>query len=414
MLTALEIGKRIADARQRKNLTQADLAEALGVARTTVVAMEKGTRRPTDSELVQLAPALGVGLHELLRPHYVASEVMVRFRSSAGSADAPVDPSVRRLEQLGRQYVELESIMQAGQISAPLAELTSFFRAASRSPGGAAREARRLGQQAARTVRNLLGLGDAPVADLESVLEIEAGLRIFHLRDMPQGVSAMLVWGQDIGACVGLNANHPKPRRKWSLAHEFGHFLHDREAGDLLPLAGPGRMDASEHFAEGCASELLLPASGVSRQFEERKRLGGGKFLVADIIEMRHHYGVSFQAMTLRLEELEHLPSGTYSRVQEGRFQQKKEEQKLGFTADRETPSLLPDRYVDLALSALDDGRISESEACRYLETSRVQVREQLDSRRDQRDDSGQMLQLQLFQDLLGASDRETDKVALA
>jgi len=49
-----QLGERLADARKRARLTQAEVAERLGVARTTLVAIEKGERRPSDAELVRL------------------------------------------------------------------------------------------------------------------------------------------------------------------------------------------------------------------------------------------------------------------------------------------------------------------------------------------------------------------------
>lgn len=61
MISSQQLGERLADARKRTKLTQADVAEAVGVARTTLVAMEKGERRPNSSEL--LMPATGVQKH---------------------------------------------------------------------------------------------------------------------------------------------------------------------------------------------------------------------------------------------------------------------------------------------------------------------------------------------------------------
>lgn len=393
MINAQELGRRIADARQRTAMTQAALAEQLHVARTTVVAMEKGSRRPSDDELLELSRILGVSLHDLVKPLYVHSEVMTRFRSVAAAIASPVDAAVRQLEQFGRQYVELERLLGIAPATAPLADLATF-RAGDRIERSS-KEARRAGQQAARAVRALLGLGDAPIADLEAILEMEAGLRIFHLRGLPKAVSALLVWGEGIGACVGLHAQQPRERRRWSLAHEFGHFLRDREAGDLLPTAGPGRMDPSEHFSEGCASELLLPATGVSRHFDERRRANGGRFLIADIIEMRHHFDVSFQAMTLRLEELDRLAPGTYQRIREGSFAQQEVEQQLGYGGEAfQPPAIVPARYQELVLAALDEALISETEASRYLEVPRVQVRALLQQTTEQRGDDGRVLAL--------------------
>jgi transcriptional regulator with XRE-family HTH domain len=49
------LGDRLAGARRARRLTQQQAADELGVARTTITAMETGKRRPRASELVKLA-----------------------------------------------------------------------------------------------------------------------------------------------------------------------------------------------------------------------------------------------------------------------------------------------------------------------------------------------------------------------
>ena len=49
------IGKRLRIAREAAKVTQADAADAAGVVRTTIVAIEKGQRRVRMDELQKLA-----------------------------------------------------------------------------------------------------------------------------------------------------------------------------------------------------------------------------------------------------------------------------------------------------------------------------------------------------------------------
>src|SRR5262245_61749864 len=112
MISSTLLGERIAAARKRRKLTQADFAEKLGVARTTVVAMEKGERRPTSAELIQAAEILGLSLNELLREHSVLGEVAPRFRIGpvAGVETAEAAAAVERVRKMGARYVELERL----------------------------------------------------------------------------------------------------------------------------------------------------------------------------------------------------------------------------------------------------------------------------------------------------------------
>lgn len=61
-----ELGERVAQLRKANNITQVQLAEALGVSQQTIQAYEVGRRRFPVSALPVLAQTLGVSLDELL------------------------------------------------------------------------------------------------------------------------------------------------------------------------------------------------------------------------------------------------------------------------------------------------------------------------------------------------------------
>lgn len=62
----IELGKRIAELRQRHALTQTRLAEVLEVSQPTINAFEHGSRRVPVSLLPELAAALDVSIEELI------------------------------------------------------------------------------------------------------------------------------------------------------------------------------------------------------------------------------------------------------------------------------------------------------------------------------------------------------------
>ena len=61
-----EISKRVHIARQRANLTQAQLAEAAGLTDETVSRIERGTYEPALSTMMALADTLEVSVDELI------------------------------------------------------------------------------------------------------------------------------------------------------------------------------------------------------------------------------------------------------------------------------------------------------------------------------------------------------------
>jgi Zn-dependent peptidase ImmA (M78 family)/transcriptional regulator with XRE-family HTH domain len=364
MISSQQLGERLADARKCVKLTQAQLGERLDVARTTVVAMEKGERRPSNAELVKLAVILGVEVHDLLREGLVRVEVSPRFRmGSAGRDAAPIQEALERLRLLGGRYVELERLHGLHRVRAPL-ETLQTYRVELGAPSGV--DAKLEGEDAARTVRGMLGLGDEPALEIDDRFETEAGLRVFYLDRLPPKLAAFLLWSDESGACVAINRAHPVERQRWSLTHEVGHFLRDREAGDVLEN-GDSFQQPTEIFPEAFAKEFLLPTSGVRKRFTERCR--SGKFTPIDLHTLARTFGVSFQAMALRLEELRLLPKGSYEKIVQSRLKP----QDLGPREAAERPSLLrlglPERYVALAVSAYDQEMLSEGEFAEMLST---------------------------------------------
>lgn len=371
MISSQQLGERISQERRRRDLTQADLAAKLGLSRQTFVAIEKGERRPGPEELIKIAEALQVSLHDLLKEHRAGGEVSPRFRLGLArwASASDLNQAVNQLEKLGRQYLELESLMGIKRVKAPLESLETY-----KAAPGDQRQARLAGEDAARTLRGALGLGDGPVPDIAPRLEAEAGIRVFAL-DLPSAVAGVFIWGDEIGACVAVNRRQPQERRLWSLLHETGHFLRDREAGDVFPTEGPERMDASEVFADTFASEFLLPPTGVARRFGEIMRANGSRFTISDIFSVARAFGVSFQAMCARLEDLELLPVGTYDRLKRSKFKVREAEAKLGLERAPDEGNRLPERYVALALAAFEAEKISEGSLAEYLMTDRVSAR---------------------------------------
>lgn len=370
MISSQQLGERLTGSRKRLKRTQAQVAKELGVARTTLVAMEKGERRPTNPELVRLASLLGVGVNDLLRENLVRAEVSPRFRAGHPS-DPLVAQAVERLRTLATRYVELEEMHGLKRRRAPLETLDTYS-VHDRPPSASMASAE--GAEAALAVRALLGMGDTPAYDIDQRLESEAGLRIFYLDHLPSKMAAFLIWTDDIGGCVAINRAHPTARQRWSLVHEFGHFLRDRALGDVLDT--DDHRGPQEVFPESFAREFLMPSTGVRKRFAERCR--AGRFTPVDLYGLAQTYGVAFQAMAWRLEELELLPRGTYEKIVGSKLRPRELAQQ--WTGGHETSNHrevgLPDRYVALAVSAFDQGLLSELEFARYLELDVIAARD--------------------------------------
>lgn len=390
MISSQQLGERLADARKRAKRNQADVADAIGVARTTLVAIEKGERRPSNSELVRLADVLKTSVHDLLRETLVRTEISPRFRAALGvdTKSGPIAAAVERLRVLGARYAELERMRNKSTHRTPARlEALRMYRLDPDGPQGRLDD-RLAGEDAARTIRNMFGLGDEPALHLDERLESEAGLRIFYLDGLPAKLAAFLIWSDDIGPCVALNAAHPIEKQRWSLVHETGHLLRDPEAGDILDDSD-SLTGADEIFPESFTREFLMPAVAVQKRFADKCRTG--LFTPIDIYALARHFEVSFQAMALRLEELRLLKRGTYEKISKSQIRPRDLARHV--PAQQSAPRhKLPERYVDLAVWAYDQELLSEGEFADYLDTDIASARESFQQRQKLQLDDGWQL----------------------
>lgn len=390
MISSQQLGERLADARKRAKLNQADVADAIGVARTTLVAIEKGERRPNNAELLRLAEVLKTSVHDLLRETLVRTELSPRFRVAFGvdKKAGPVSEAVERLRLFGARYAELERMRNNSARRVPaLLETLRTYRSDPDVPQGRLDD-RLAGEDAARTVRNMFGLGDEPAVHLDERFEAEAGLRIFYLDRLPPKLSAFLLWSDEIGPCVAVNADHPVEKQRWSLVHETGHLLRDPEVGDILD-ADESLTRTEEIFPESFTTEFLMPSAGVQKRFADKCR--AGQFTPVDLYALARHFEVSFQAMALRLEELRLLKRGTYEKISKSQIRPRDLARhappRQSAPRDR-----LPVRYVDLAVWAYDQELLSEGELAEHLDTDIASAREIFQKRQQLLLDDGSQL----------------------
>jgi Zn-dependent peptidase ImmA (M78 family)/DNA-binding XRE family transcriptional regulator len=360
------LGARLQEARKARGLTQDAVAASMEVARTTIVAIEKGERRLTANELIKLAALYGLGLSRLVgRPQQI--EALVPQFRAAWKPDAELESCVVELQKLAEDYFELERLCDR-----PLAK---NYPAVYAFDDGTPDQA---GEEIAQRERNRLGLGDGPVPDLIQILESDLGLRVFKLA-LPSKVAGMFAYNDTLGGCIAVNGNHPDARSNWSLAHEFAHFLTTRYQSEVTFLFADKPSSRKERFAESFAKYFLMPANGLSRRFMEVYRANQRKMSLADILSLADLFKVSVQAMVLRLEELQRLPTGTWDRLAMEGFKPRQAQKALGLLHPPGKVTRLPQRYVYLVALAFWGEKITEGQAARFLRTDRVSAREILD-----------------------------------
>jgi Zn-dependent peptidase ImmA (M78 family)/DNA-binding XRE family transcriptional regulator len=365
-----KLGSRLQDARRSAALTQENAAKTLGMARTTVVAIEKGERRVTPHELIQFAKAYRRSISDLVGRPVISESFVPQFRATPGHTvtDAEIDPIASELQNLSEDYVALERIR-----SMPLSHnYPNEYDTSGGSP-------EQVAEDVATAERNRLGMGDGPIGNLRERLASDVGIRIFFF-EMPSRIAGLFAYNEELGACVGINSKHPRDRRNWSLTHEYGHFLMTRYQPEITVLTVAGRSNKKERLADSFARHFLMPASGLNRRFTELHRSSEGGITLAHVCTLANLYQVSVQAIILRLEELRRLPTGTWERLKDEGFKVQHAQALLGIDANPSLTETLPQRYVDLAIAAFQAGQISEGQLAKYLRTDRLHAREQLET----------------------------------
>ena len=366
-----DLGERLRIAREGAGITQADAASAIEAARTTLVAIEQGQRRIRMSELQQLARRYGTSVNALLRQEAIQVDLAPRFRKLIGTSDKAADAAAKLLSDLAKAEVELENLL-------------GFRRVANYPPERPILrgDVRAQAEQDATELRQRLGLGNSPVPDIVTLLEMELGVRVY-IRRLDSKISGLFAYDEALGPCMLLNANHPRDRRTQSAAHECGHFVSTRREPEILH-SYESENSREERYANSFARAFLTPARAVIQKFQD-VTAGSDRLSRRHVIVLAHFFGASREAMIRRLEELSLVKPGTWDWFQaNGGITDDQARQVLGdllvpdaYKAEADRPTTL--RLNLLAAEVYRQGLLSEGQLARLLNLDRVELRQILD-----------------------------------
>jgi Zn-dependent peptidase ImmA (M78 family)/transcriptional regulator with XRE-family HTH domain len=325
------LGRRLRQARENRRLTQDQAAKAIGISRTALVHIEAGKRSLSTLELSGLAKLYERPLDDIVREGKAAvsreeDPLLIMHRLPTALVGNPaIEVEVSRCLELCRIGVELETTLgMRHTLSLPSYELRDPVRPA---------EATRQGERVAEEERRRLGLGYGPVADMADLITTQ-GIWASGVRNLPDEMSGVFLRHSSIRMVILVNYNHPRPRKRFSYAHEYAHALLDRNNSAIVSTRA-NSLDLAERRANAFAAAFLLPADGVrwyldllekgspSRRYrvtyvpaskegesgelteaEERPEPGSQEITYQDVASLAHHFGVSYPAAVYRLSDL--------------------------------------------------------------------------------------------------------------
>ena len=271
----MSLGEAIATARRAKGLTQAQLAEHLGITQTALSRYENELRQPTEGDLEKIAVRLGVVANLLQRADRMQGALAVgahmRRRATA-------KPTVwRRLEaQLNLHRLHAQRLFDELDL---MTELTiPWFDPFEYDP-----------VTAARLLRMQWHVPSGPVRNLTRWLEA-AGCLIIGTDFRTTRIDGLSQWS-GTHPIVMLNVGAPTDRLRLTLAHELGHLCLHRQ----------GVPDDVETDANVFAAEFLMPEETIRPQLRN--------LTIGRLHDLKRYWGVSMQALIERAHRLEIISS---------------------------------------------------------------------------------------------------------
>ncbi len=259
-MTAIQhnLAARLAEVRSLTNLSQKELADKLDLSPSLISHWEKGTRVPSESQLLELARNLGVALDYLLN-----AEVRPHFRFRAKKTGNPEMPAIdRALIDAATQIHFVDAAHRlSGKAPRPFslwAEFTTYDNL----------------PDIASEYRSSLKLNHrVTLSEFKQALS-ERNVFVFEW-NMPWSLSGLSFRGPF--AAIFINRAHSAARRLFTLSHEFAHILfhlgRDAHGGKKADASEPtdtvvsiaSQKDEHEKQANAFAGEFLLPESEVER-----------------------------------------------------------------------------------------------------------------------------------------------------
>ena len=349
VLDSAALGIRVAQARRRAGLTQAELARSIGVNRSVLAKMETGNRRLTVLELAQTAEALGERIEWFVEdapPAIVSHRNVTDPGEPSPRIDTEVERRVRAVEFVARNDIEFrDKVKQPPVFPLP--------------------ESKEKAEELAREARAVIGAQKSgPLHNLGAKV-LHAGLLPFIVNlgsDTADAAGVLL----DAGAVAVVNGALRVGRRRLSLAHELGHLLVADEYTVDWRIDGTRNRDFREQLMDRFARSLLLPGASL----QERWEAWGGSTdngLRPATVRAASHFRVDMSTLARRLRELELISDSQAAQVRTTRTTRADIVEHDLVVSDELQGDQLPREYEAAVLRLFTSQRISEDRALDLL-----------------------------------------------
>lgn len=294
---------RLQAARERSALTQAGVANAIGVPREMVSYWETGERQPSLARLEKLARLYRVN------PGYLIGDEDLDERAGRdvlyGSLDSRCDGHARlRLEIDG--WIDFLDDWADFLEHAGFGDLLPGTRRPPKPLDEGYVDDVRRASRLATDVREHFELGLDPLPDLDAFLD-EIGILVYRTSlgsstwgfTEDDGVSGAFFSHPRVGWSILVNTSVSSGRQTFTLAHELAHALYHYVAGGVISREDQARTDPKERFANAFAAHFLVPGKRLRALVDH---YGGHEDVTAPLaVKLASYFGVSYSMLLYRL-----------------------------------------------------------------------------------------------------------------
>jgi len=355
----MDIGQKLKIARNAIGYTLEKVEQATGISKSALSNFETGQREPKFSQLSLLADIYKREIDFFLSDEPLVEEIMLwREKPINEEEKKKMEAEFRKLCE---QYHNLELCtdelkrVKLPQPDIDEAEQFTFEQA----------------ESFARKVQIELCLGDIPSSSLRRILEERYYVKIFHSEFSGSAISML---SEKYGPAVILNAKNKPWRRNFDLAHELFHLL-------TRKIFGTSNGEISEQedkLANTFASKLLMPDDSFRQRIDLCKNKKG-KVGFDQLDDISREFGVSLDALFWRIKNIYGIPAEDAEKY----LGAAKQMTRLRYPRESDKPDKFPERYRDLAVRALREGKMSLMQFKKYMEIKYKEAEEYLADEED-------------------------------
>jgi Zn-dependent peptidase ImmA (M78 family) len=274
--------ERLASARRMAGLSLQGLADLMEnrISKQAINQFEQGKSKPESGTLQDMAKALNVSLDYFFRTTTTTFEKLAyrkKVKLTKTEEAAIQETAKDKLER----YFEVEALTDTQlKFQSPIA--------------GTFISCHEDIENAANALREKWNLGIKPIPSVIEMLE-EKGLKVIEIdaSDAFQGFSAEA--NEEL--VIVLNKNDDACRKRFTAVHELAHIV----------LQIDETLD-EEKTCHSFAGAFLFPRQSVIEVFSEKRK----KVAFAELKQQKEYYGLSIQAILMRLRNLEIINDATY------------------------------------------------------------------------------------------------------